>query len=264
MRYLFSLLLLTLLPTLASAQIEMRAQALSSGNNAWDSGQDLGVSGPVYLSVYNTGSVVLHLAFTQAAATANTPAMILSQGQRWTFKCGTGCPRKIWAKGVSGIATFAVTASNKYIEVVSHELVGPDALADSTRVLVRTFTIGHADLTDADGSETETDTAGALPSNAVLMGYRKRVTTAFTGGTASAVTIDCGFNGATDVLDDGQTIFTGVAAATYGAGVNALPSIRRAIGGLTPQCTVVADDDVADLSAGSVSIDIFYAVPGPG
>lgn len=137
------------------------------------------------------------------------------------------------------------------------------ALEAGGSLLRRSFTVGHADLTDADGSETVADAEGALPAGAVLMGYRKRVATAFSGGGAAVVTVDVGFDGAgnSDVLDDGQTVFTGVAAETYGAGANALPTVRRSIGGLIPQATFDADVDVADLTAGGVTFDIYYMVP---
>ncbi|RTL21352.1 MAG: hypothetical protein EKK55_16425 [Rhodocyclaceae bacterium] len=264
MRFLMLFALLLAPGVVAAQALDQDAQAITTGNAAFDAGTSLGVTGVRHVVVENTGAVVVHIAWTQAAATAVDPALILDAGQsaEISFEQGYG-PVSIWTKGVGAAGTVKVTASNLRAKVSQH-LVDADALADSSRVRVRTFTIGHSDLTDADGSETETDAAGALPSGAVLIGYRKRVSTAFTGGTAGTVTIDCGFNGATDVLDDGQTIFTGVAAATYGAGANALPLIRRAIGGLTPQCTIDADDDVADLSAGSVSLDIFYTVPGAG
>jgi len=138
-----------------------------------------------------------------------------------------------------------------------------DALEAAVPMRRRSFTVGHADLTDADGSEIETDAAGALPAGAVLMGYRKRVATAFSGGGAGVVTVDVGFPGLNlgDLLDDGQTVFTGVAAETYGAGANALPTVRRSIGGLTLQAKFDANVNVADLTAGSVTFDVYYMVP---
>lgn len=250
----------------AGAQsLAMRAQSITTGDDAFDAGTDLDVTGLTSLTVVNTGSVTVHLAWTQAAATAAEPAVILTAGQRVElfFEAGYG-PASVWTKGVGAAGTVTVTAANKRGKAVLVP-VDPEALADQSRVRVRTFTVLHGDLTEADTSEDQVDPAGALPAGAVLMGYRKRVDTAFSGGGNSAVTVDCGFNGATDVVDDGQTVFTGVAAATYGAGANALPTIRRAVGGLVPQCTfVTVDGTAAGLTAGSASFDYFYTVPAGG
>jgi hypothetical protein len=252
-------------PDVYAQALDQDAQAITTGSAAFDAGTSLNVTGVRHVLIQNTGSVVVHVAWTQAAATAVDPALILDayQSAEVSFEQGYG-PASIWTKGVGAAGTVKVTASNLRAKVVQ-DLVDAEALADSTRIRVRTFTVGHADLTEADTSEDQVDAAGALPSGAVLMGYRKRVATAFSGGGNSAVTVDCGFNGATDVLDDGQTVFTGVAAATYGAGANSLPTIRRAIGGLVPQCTFVTTDGTnAGLTAGEVSFDYFYTVPGPG
>lgn len=155
------------------------------------------------------------------------------------------------------VSAATITYGSSDVNTTLNSLVAGGSL------LRRSFTVGHADLTDADGSETEVDAAGALPANAVLMGYRKRVATAFSGGGAGSVTVDVGFDGVgnSDVLDDGQTVFTGVAAETYGAGANAAPTVRRSIGGLIPQAIFNADVNTADLTAGSVTFDIYYMVP---
>jgi len=263
--FLLAAFILCAAPPVMAQALDQDAQSITTGNAAFDAGTSLGVTGVRHVLIQNTGSVVVHVAWTQAAATAVDPALILDayQSAEISFEQGYG-PVSIWTKGVGAAGTVKVTASNLRAKVVQ-DLVDAEALADSTRVLVRTFTVTIADLGEADTSEDQTDPAGALPSGAVLMGYRKRVDTAFSGGGNSAVTVDCGFNGLGDVLDDGQTVFTGVAAATYGAGANALPTIRRAIGGLTPQCTFVTVDGTnAGLTAGSASFDYFYAVPGPG
>lgn len=136
-----------------------------------------------------------------------------------------------------------------------------DTLGDEgAQIFKRTLTVGHADLTAAAVSQTITDPIGAFPTGARLMGYRKSVSTAFSGGGSSSCAIDVGFNGATDVLDDGQTVFTGVAAETFGAGTNALPLVRRDIGGKTLQAAFTADVNVALLTAGAVTFEVFYGV----
>lgn len=245
--------------------IDMDAQTITTGNNAYDAGTSVGIVGVTHLHLHNQGSVVIHIALTQAAATAGDAAIILAAGERGELRCNAGDgPTSLWTKGVGAAGTLKVTAANKGARFTVDSTA--DALAAAlSQIKVRTLTVGHADLTDADTSETITDTAGAFPAGSVLMGYSKNVATAFSGGAVSAVTVDVGFNGATDVLDDGQSVFTGVSGYSYGAGGNALPLVRRQLGGLTLQAKFDSvDGDVADLTAGSVTFNVYYAVPAAG
>ena len=128
------------------------------------------------------------------------------------------------------------------------------------RVFCRKLVVGHADLTDDDTAQTITDDS-ALPAGAVLAGYRKVVATGFTGGGASAATVDVGFDGASlgDVLDDGQSVFA--ASTAYGAGTNALPLVKRDIGGKTLQAAFASTDaNLLALTAGSVTFEVYFIV----
>jgi len=141
--------------------------------------------------------------------------------------------------------------------------VSGDANEEGGRVFKRTLQITHADLTAAAVSETVTDPVGAFPAGARLLGYRKQLDTEFSGGGASAVSIDAGFNGATDELDDGQDIFTGAGTGeTFGAGGNAVPEQPRNLGGLTLQATITSDVNVALLAAGDLTLEVLYVVHG--
>jgi hypothetical protein len=243
-----------------------RAQTITTGNNAYDAGTDLDVVGLTSLWIHNTGSVVVDVAYTAAAVTAVEPALTLAAGEQRlvTFERNYG-PDTLYAKGLGAAGTIKVVAGNMRVTGLQGQIVDADALADSSRIRKRSFTVGHADFGDADTSETETDPAGAFPAGAVLMGFRLVVTTGIGGASLSAVAADCGFNGATDVLTDGTNVFTGATSPTYGLGANALPNSARAIGGLTAQCTFVStDDDIGDATLGSVTIEIYYTVPAPG
>lgn len=149
---------------------------------------------------------------------------------------------------VAGSVTYTIDASEDYVG------------DGGARLYVRKLTVGHADLDAAALTQTITDDS-ALPLGAVLAGFRKVVATGFTGGGASAVTVDVGFDGASlgDVLDDGQSVFA--AATTYGAGTNALPLVRRAIGGKTLQAAFASTDaNLLALTAGSVTFEVYYFV----
>lgn len=251
------------LPAPAGAALDMLAQSITTGNNAWDvSATSLGVNGVTGVTLHNDGSVVVHVNFGSTAPTE--PHFILAAGERLslTFPRGAG-PTVIWTKGVSAAGSLKVTAVNSGVSVAQDATA--DAIGGLSQIKKRSFVVGFADFTDADTSETETDPAGALPSGAVLMGFRLVVTTGIGGASLSAVTADCGFSGATDVLTDGTNVFTGATSPTYGLGTNALPNSARVIGGLTAQCIFNStDDDIGDATAGSVTVEIYYAVPAAG
>lgn len=122
-------------------------------------------------------------------------------------------------------------------------------------------TITHADLTDADGQQDIV--IGTPPAGARCLGVNIKLATPFSGGTASAVTVDIGSAGDPDKLIDGANLF---AAAVDGqASTRPLGIAPNAdIGGVELRARFDADDDVADLTAGSVTIEILYADVRPG
>lgn len=141
--------------------------------------------------------------------------------------------------------------------------VSGDANEEGGRVFKRTLQITHADLDAAAVSQTVVDPVGAFPAGARLLGYRKQIDTEFAGGGAGSCTIDAGFNGATDELDDGQDIFTGAGTGeTFGAGGNAAPGNPRDLEGLTLQATITSNVNVALLTAGDLTIEVLYVVHG--
>jgi len=143
---------------------------------------------------------------------------------------------------------------------ITYDVVGSTG-DEGGRVYKRTLRIQHSDLTAEAVNETVTDAIGAFPAGARMLGYRKKVDTEFSGGGATSCTIDAGFNGATDELDDGQDIFTGAGTTeTFGAGVNAAPETPRNLGALTLQATITADVNVDLLSAGDLTLEILYVV----
>jgi hypothetical protein len=151
------------------------------------------------------------------------------------------------ALAVAGVSAGAVSAAQA------------TAIDASLPVSKKTVTIGHADLTDADGSQT-INIGTALPANSRIVGVDMHTYTPFTGGGAGVVTVDIGTSGDVDALIDGADLF----AAAVDGGLATIPKGIRpnkffAAGGqLTAQ--VDANVNVADLTAGSVIIDVTYTV----
>lgn len=124
------------------------------------------------------------------------------------------------------------------------------------------LTIGHADLTDADNGDPQTiDFAEALPVNAMITAVKVTLATAFTGGSASAVVLDVGKTSALNGLLDDRDLFTGAAALSYGPPA-ATASTLANYSATTLKATITPDGghDLADLTAGSVTIDVYYRV----
>lgn len=124
----------------------------------------------------------------------------------------------------------------------------------------RTVTIGHGNLTDADGSQT-INIGAVLPANARILSVDMHTFTPFSGGGAGAVTVDVGTSGDADALVDGADLF----AAAVDGGPSTMPAGIRpnklfASAGAQLIATVAADVNVADLDAGAVTIDVLYCV----
>lgn len=167
------------------------------------------------------------------------------------------------ARPVMGMIDFVESATVAWVAVEPPSGALRDALtqiAAGMLVAKKTVTVGHADLTDADGSQT-INIGTALPVNARIVGVDMRSLAAFSGGTASEVTVDVGTSGDVDALVDGADLF---AAAVDGGPATMPPGIRpnkTFAAGAQLIATFAANDDVADLSAGSVVIDVLYIAP---
>ncbi len=123
----------------------------------------------------------------------------------------------------------------------------------------RTVTVGHADLTDADTSEDE-NIGAALPANARILGVDIRLATAFAGITGP-VTVDIGSSGDIDALVDGANLTDAAVdgqASTRPAGI--APNKLFATSTQLVARFLSASGNLADCSAGSVTIDVLFAV----
>lgn len=271
MRFLF--LFISLFASVAGAQplpesFDQRSYLVTTGDDDWDAGTVLDVVRPTNISIRNTGTVLALVAYTGAAVDGDDPALYLYPGQQYTlsFPEGKYAPTIIYSKGSGATTTLQITASNMRGAVSDVQQVDAAAAADSSRLRYRTFTVGFADFTDADTSETEVDPAGAFPAGSVLVAFRLDVTTVITGGVISAIAIDCGFAGASlgDVLTDGVDGFT-AALVDYGTGAHAKPNAARLLAGKVAQCTFVnTGGNITDATAGVVVVTVYYTIPYPG
>jgi hypothetical protein len=123
----------------------------------------------------------------------------------------------------------------------------------------RVLAFGHADLTDADGSQT-LNLGIAVPAGSMILGVSIALATPFTGGGAGAVSCDIGSAGDPDAIVSSADLF---AAAVDGV-ASALPAgiapFKVFTGSTQLTATVDADVDVADLAAGAATITISFVV----
>ncbi len=125
----------------------------------------------------------------------------------------------------------------------------------------RTVTVGHADLTDADTSQ-DIPIGAVLPANARILGVALHTATAFAGGTVSALALDIGSSGDVDALIDGADLFGTVVdgqAATRPLGI-APNKLFATAGAQLVARFVSTGDNLVNLTAGAVTIDVYFSV----
>lgn len=124
----------------------------------------------------------------------------------------------------------------------------------------KTLTATHLTLVAAAPTEVvNLDTA--LPANARVVSVNVKLTTPFSGGTVGDFTVDVGTAGDDDALIDGADLFAAAVdgqASTAPAGI--APSKHFAAGGQLIATFRCGSDDVADATAGSVTIEVIYVV----
>jgi len=125
-------------------------------------------------------------------------------------------------------------------------------------IQTRTVTIGHADLTDADG-EQSINIGAVLPANSMILAVDVALATPFSGGTATSVLLDIGTSGDPDAIVANCDLFAAAVdgkASTMPAGI--APFKLFTVAGAQLLATVAADDDVADLVAGACTITVSF------
>lgn len=133
------------------------------------------------------------------------------------------------------------------------------AATQTGSVQKRTVTIGHADLTDADG-EQAINIGAVLPANAQILAVAVALATPFTGGGAGSVLLDIGTSGDPDAIVANCDLFAAAVdgqASTMPSGI--APFKRFVSAGAQLLATIAADVDVADLTAGAATITVLFS-----
>jgi len=133
------------------------------------------------------------------------------------------------------------------------ESVRPIALGSG--IQKRRYTIGHADLTDADTEQTID--LFTIYANDAIFGVRIKQSTAFTGGGVGTCTVSVG--GSVDGAAAYATAFNifQAAAATTLQWSQCLKNGTTADAGQTVQATFTVDTTCDALTAGQVDIDVY-------
>lgn len=128
------------------------------------------------------------------------------------------------------------------------------------RIYSRSVTVGHADLTESTNNTAQAINIGAiLPTDAVVVCHDVYVTTVFSGGSASAVTVDIGGTDA-DAIVDGMDIFTGAAAGALTGTAGVHPKGKFSAQQLKATFLTDSGHNLAGLTAGALTINVFFAV----
>lgn len=158
----------------------------------------------------------------------------------------------------------APTDGNGFTHLTQYAPDGLSLVADaegklsSSALKLATLTVLHTDFDELELLDTSEalDIGLELPAGARILGVELRLATAFSGGGNAVVTVDIGGTDA-DAITDGADVFTGAAAAQSGpAGINT----HGNLGGQQLTATFTADVGLAELTAGSVVIDVLYSV----
>lgn len=139
-----------------------------------------------------------------------------------------------------------------------------DALAE-VKIKKRTVTVAHdtaaIQASSSNGASVAVNIGDALPANSRIVGCDMRSLTPFTGGGASAVTVDIGTSGDVDAIVDGANVL----AAAVDGGPSTMPSGIRpnkmfAAAGAQLIATFIPDGGASlqGLTAGSVVIDVLF------
>lgn len=125
----------------------------------------------------------------------------------------------------------------------------------------RTVNVTHATLTEVtNGVAQAVNIGAALPAGAVVVAHEVVITTLFSGGTVSAVSLDVGGTDA-DAVVAAMDVFTGAAtgALSPGTGVHAQGAFSAEQ--LTATFTPDGGNPLADLDAGDLDVTVWYMTP---
>lgn len=183
-----------------------------------------------------------------SAELAALPLSVLVEGQLY-FCSTTETVYQYRSAAAASEGGIAVTAGGRMIP---------------SGVKKRVLTITHADLTEDTNNTAQTiDVGAALPAGANVLYAQAYLTTRFTGGSVSACTLSIGTATEATGLLNALDVLGGTASAWYAAGASAASrahgnySSAQIIATFTPD----SGHNLAALTAGSVTVEVLYAVP---
>lgn len=137
-----------------------------------------------------------------------------------------------------------------------------EVAAFAARMKRFTKRITEADLTAAVNGTAQDIAIGTLPPNAVVLGRSIKIATYFTGGGASTMTCSIGTAAAQTELMAALDVFSTTATAKPLQGTAGAAPIGEYSGvSLVARFTPDAGHTLLALTAGDLTIEIFYAVP---
>ncbi len=126
-------------------------------------------------------------------------------------------------------------------------------------------TITHADLTAATIGLEQDILIGALPPGAVYLGRSFKITTYFTGGSATAVTMALGSGAAgdPDQLMAATNVFDTTTTAVWLKGTDGVlvPMSPLPSTSIYAQFDADAGHTLLALTAGSIDVEVYYCIP---
>jgi hypothetical protein len=145
--------------------------------------------------------------------------------------------------------------------VVVQSLFSSSAAVANNGGRVRRITraITTANLTTAALSQT-INFANAIEAGSRILGHSIALATPFTGGGASACTLDLGDAGDTDALIDGADIFAAAVDGEASAITLGISPNKSFAAATTLSVTITSDVNVSTLAAGSLTVSVLYAV----
>ncbi|MFZ5896822.1 MAG: hypothetical protein ACOY0T_37545 [Myxococcota bacterium] len=128
-----------------------------------------------------------------------------------------------------------------------------------TRKLSRTIT--HADLTEAVNGQAQAIALGTLPPGAIVLGRASVLSEYFTGGGATAVTMQFGTAADPDAVMSATNVFDTTAQNVPLQGVAGVGPLGPYSGELQATFTPDGGHNLNALNAGSVLVEIYFTVP---
>lgn len=139
----------------------------------------------------------------------------------------------------------------------SKKMVGADGLPTAMpRVMALTETFKIADFTDNTDATGYKDFAGKVPAGALVIGWRAKVATGFTGNSSATVMV--GVSGDTDRFSAPSTKPSCYAAATVGALNIAADGHQNMGAAFSPRVTVTGGSDFSNITAGEMVVSVLY------